>query len=141
MVEAEIARPSFFAWYRNPSRATPAALRIAYEKDVGEWTSLQPDFLIVSLLDDGSLGVSIVDPHGDHLADAKNKLKALSRYADKFGDHFVRIESVTEASDGSLRSLDLKDTAVRAALASFKGAEVKVLYEGENSELFSKKLD
>ena len=130
VVEAEVARPSFVAWYRNPSRSTAAALRIAFEKDAGDWTSLQPDFLIVSRRDDGSLAVSIVDPHSDHLADAKNKLKALARYAEQFGDQFVRIESVTEASDGTLRSLDLKDEAVRAALTDFEGSEVQALFEG-----------
>ena len=131
VIETEVARPSFVAWYRNPSRATAAALRIAFEKDAADWTSLQPDFLIVSRRDDGSLGVSIVDPHSDHLADAKNKLKALARYAERFGDQFVRIESVTEASDGTLSSLDLKDEAVRVALADFEGAEVRALFEGD----------
>ena len=133
VVETEISRPSFVAWYRNPSRATAAALRIAYQKDNGDWTSLQPDFLIVSKRDDGSLGLSIVDPHGDHLADAKNKLKALARYAKRFEDEFVRIESITEASDGTLRSLDLKVAAVREAVEDFAGAEVGGLYESAAS--------
>ena len=131
VIETEAARPSFVAWYRNPSRATAAALRIAFEKDAGDWTSLQPDFLIVSRRDDDSLGVSIVDPHGDHLADAKNKLKALAHYAERFGDQFVRIESVTEVSDGTLSSLDLKDEAVRVTLANFEGAEVRALFESD----------
>lgn len=128
VVETEIGRPSFVAWYRNPARATAAALRIAYQKDNGDWTSLQPDFLVVSKRDDGSLGVSIIDPHGDHLADAKNKLKALARYAERFGDSFVRIESITEASDGALRSLDLKEDGVRDAVEEHSGAEVGGLY-------------
>jgi type III restriction enzyme len=119
VVETHIGRPSFVAWYRNPARATAAALRIAYQSDAGDWTSLQPDFIVVSRRDDGSLGVSIIDPHGDHLADAKNKLKALARYAGFFGDQLVRIESITEASDGSLRSLDLKDESVREAVDEF----------------------
>lgn len=42
-------------------------------------------------------------------ADAKNKLKALAGYAERFGDQFVRITSVAKAGDGSLRSLDLKE--------------------------------
>jgi hypothetical protein len=133
VVETELARPSFVAWYRNPSRPTAAALRIAYQTDAGDWTSLQPDFLVVSRRDDGSLGVSIIDPHGDHLADAKNKLKALARYAVSFDDQFVRIESITETADGSLRSLDLKETSVRQAVENFTGAEVGALYESEAS--------
>lgn len=136
VVETEIARPSFVAWYRNPSRATAAALRIAYKTDAGDWTSLQPDFVVVSKRSDGSLGVSIIDPHGDHLADAKNKLKALASYAERFGDQFVRIESITEASDGSLRSLDLKEKSVRAVIEEFTGAEVGTLYESAEALLF-----
>jgi len=41
-IETEIARDTTVAWLRNPSRATPAALRIAYQTDAGVWTSLQP---------------------------------------------------------------------------------------------------
>ena len=126
--DTEIGRPSFVAWYRNPSRATPAALRIAYETDAGSWTSVQPDFIVVSQRDDGSLGASIVDPHGDHLADARNKLVALADFAENHGDHFVRIESISKTSTG-LRSLDLKSDAVRDLVRSFEGAEVASLYE------------
>ena len=39
--------------------------------------------------DDGSLGASIVDPHGDHLADAKAKPRGLANYAERFDDRFV----------------------------------------------------
>jgi len=122
----------------SDGRPPAAALRIAYQTDAGDWTSLQPDFLVVSRRDDGSLGVSVVDPHGDHLADAKNKLKALADYAERFGGQFVRIESVSEVSDGSRRTLDLKNETVRAALADFDGAEVRALYEDDTiSALYS----
>jgi len=47
--------------------------------DAGSWASLQVDFIVVSRRDDGSLAASIVDPHGDHLADAKGKLRARLR--------------------------------------------------------------
>lgn len=133
VVEAELHRPSFVAWYRNPARPTAAALRIAFQSDAGGWTSLQPDFLLVSRRDDGSLGVSILDPHGDHLADAKNKLRALASYAELFGAQYVRIESIAQAGDGELRSLDLKEASVREAVATFDGAEVRALYESEVS--------
>ena len=129
VVETESSRQSFVAWYRNPARATAAALRIAYKNDAGDWTSLQPDFLVASKLDDGTLGISIVDPHGDHLADAKNKLLALADYAERFADQFVRIESITQSTDGNLRSLDLREPAVREAVREFSGSEVGGLYE------------
>jgi hypothetical protein len=128
VIRTEIERPSFVGWYRNPSRATPAALRIAYQTDAGTWTSVQPDFLIVSRRDDGSLGASIVDPHGDYFADARNKLVALADFAEEHGEHFVRIESISKTSTG-LRSLDLKAGAVRDLVRSFEGAEVASLYD------------
>lgn len=129
VVETETSRTSFVAWYRNPSRATTAALRIAYQDETGSWTSLQVDFIVVSRRDDGTLGVSIVDPHGDHLADARAKLRALADYAEQFQDEFVRIESIAEASDGMLRVLDLREPKVRQAVRDFKGGKVTALYD------------
>lgn len=136
VVRTEIGRPSFVGWYRNPSRATPAALRIAYRTDAGTWTSVQPDFVVVSQRDDGSLGASIVDPHGDYFADARNKLVALADYAEAHGDRFVRIESISKTSSG-LRALDLKIDAVRDLVRSFEGAEVASLYDSSLSTPYS----
>ncbi len=133
VVEAELAREGFVAWYRNPGSATPASLRIAYQNDADEWASLQPDFIVVSRRSDGSLGASIVDPHGDHLADARAKLRALAAFAEQFGDRFVRIESVAKVDDGSLRVLDLGHPAVRAEVLAFEGAKVTALYQSEHA--------
>jgi hypothetical protein len=133
IIEIETQRPSFVAWYRNPSRPTPNSLRIAYQNDAGAWASLQVDFIVVSRRDDGTLGVSIVDPHGDYLADAKAKLLGLADFAEGHGDSFVRILSVSAADDGSLRSLDLLDPAVREAVRTFPGGQVTALYAGPQS--------
>lgn len=129
VVETELRRPSFVAWYRNPSRAAPSALRIAYKDDGGKWGSLQVDFIVISRRDDGSLATSIVDPHGDHLADAKAKLRGLADYAEKFSDRYIRIESIAKVTDGRLRSLDLLDAKVRDAVRTFEGGKVTPLYE------------
>ena len=131
IVEAELSRPSFVAWYRNPSRAIPSSLRIAYQDDADQWGSLQVDFLVLSRRDDRSLAASIVDPHGDHLADAKAKLRGLASYAEKFGHRFIRIESIIKVPDGRLRSLDLLAATVRAAVREFEGGKVTPLYESE----------
>ena len=133
VVEAELARDGFEAWYRNPGSATPASLRIAYQNDEDGWASLQPDFIVVSRRSDGTLGGSIVDPHGDHLADARAKIRALASFAEQFGDRFVRIESVAKVEDGSLRVLDLVDPAVRAEVRAFQGGKVTALYQSERS--------
>ncbi len=136
VVETELARDGFEAWYRNPGSATPASLRIAYQNDEDVWSSLQPDFIVVSRRSDGTLGASIVDPHGDHLADARAKIRALAAFAEQFGDRFVRIESVAKVDDGSLRVLDLANPAVRAEVRAFEGAKVTALYQSEYSRPF-----
>lgn len=139
VVQAELARPGFIAWYRNPGSATPASLRIAYQHDDGEWASLQPDFIIVSQRTDGTLGASIVDPHGDYLADARAKLQALAMFAERFSDRFVRVESVAKVEDGTLRVLDLADVATRTAVLAFQGAKVTALYESEDSRPYDQR--
>ncbi len=131
-MQTEIGRRSFVAWYRNPQRATPNSLRIPYQDDAEKWASLQVDFLIVSKRDDGSLAVSIVDPHGDHLADAKSKLRALADFAEAYQERFLRIQSVAEI-DGTLRCLDLLDAKTRKAVREFEGGKVSVLYQSKHS--------
>jgi hypothetical protein len=133
VVNTEITRRSFVAWYRNPQRATPNSLRIPYKDEADEWSSLQVDFLIVSRRDDGTLAVSIVDPHGDHLADAKAKLRTLADFAETYKDRFLRIQSVAEVADGTLRCLDLLDAEVRKTVRSFEGGKVSVLYQSKHS--------
>jgi type III restriction enzyme len=133
VIETELTRQSLVAWYRNPSRAAPSALRIAYADDAGKWGSLQADFIVISRRDDGNLAASIVDPHGDHLADAKAKLRGLADYAEKFSDRYIRIESIAKVTDGRLRSLDLLDARVRDAIRKFEGGKVTALYESAHA--------
>lgn len=136
VITAETERPSFLAWYRNPARATPNALRIAYEDDAGAWCSLQVDFVVVSRKTDGTLAASIVDPHGDHLADAKAKLNALAAFAETHGDRFIRIVSIAKGENGELRVLDLLDDHVREAVRDFTGAKVSALYDSTAAQPF-----
>ena len=132
VIATETARPSFVAWYRNPQRATPNSLRIAYQDESEHWKSMQVDFIIISKRQDGTLAASIVDPHGDHLSDAKAKLRALAEFAELFRDQFLRIESIAEV-DGELRSVDLRDSRVRDAVRAFEGGGVAPLYTSEYS--------
>ena len=131
VIEREIKERTLVAWYRNPSRASPAALRIAFQTDAGNWASLQPDFVVVSRRSDYSLGASIIDPHSDHLADARAKLNALVDYAEQFGDEYVRIESLAKNSDGALVALDLHSPTVREAIRNFKGGKISAIYDSE----------
>lgn len=129
VVETEMSRGSFVAWYRNPARAMPNSLRIAYQTDTGKWSSLQIDFLLISRRDDNSLAASIIDPHGDHLADAKAKLRALADFAETHGDRFLRIESITKVAPNILRLLDLQNPKTREVVRQFEGGKVTALYE------------
>lgn len=138
VVEAEQKRPNFVGWYRNPSTAGDTALRIAYRRDE-KWASLQPDFIVISRRQDDTLAASIVDPHGDHLADALSKLKALADYAEQFGPdgtgEVLRVESVAKVGD-ELRVLDLTEASVREAVRSFDEAKVTPLYSSELSATY-----
>ena len=58
---------------------------------------------------------------------------ALADYAEQHGDRFVRILSVSAIGDGTLRSLDLQNAAVRDAVRAFTGGQVTALYEGPHS--------
>ena len=136
IITTETERPSFVAWYRNPPRATSNALRIAYRDDAGHWASLQVDFVVVSRKTDGTLAASIVDPHGDHLADAKGKLRALADFAETHGDGFIRIVSISKGENGELQALDLLDDHVREAVRDFTGAKVSALYDSPAAQPF-----
>ena len=124
VVSAEMDRNGAVAWYRNPSRPSPDAVTaVYYDEATGRWRSVQPDFIFFLRDRDGAMRASIVDPHGAYLGDALGKLRGLARYAEQYGDRFVRIESVSGADAESLRVLDLKSEAVRAAVAEAVSAE------------------
>src|SRR5204863_8170704 len=132
----ELARRAFVEWYRNLQRATANYLRIPYQDESSKWKSLQIDFLIVSKRDDGTLAASIVDPHGDYLADAKAKLRALADFAENHRERFLRIQSIAKADDGKLWCLDLLDANVRQAVRSFEGGKVSTLYKSVRATLY-----
>ena len=121
VLDKEMARPGFQAWYRNPSRPSGDALTVAYRNDRGEWRRMCPDFLFFHGVE--TVKVSIVDPHGPHLADALPKLRGLAEFAEKHGESFYRIESVARIPGGVLRVLDLTEPSIREAVAKAHDAE------------------
>lgn len=124
VVETEMSRHGFEAWYRNPSRPNPDAVTaVYYDETTGRWRSVQPDFVFFLRDGEGNMRASMVDPHGAYLGDALGKLRGLARYAEQYGDRFVRIESVSGANAESLKVLDLKSEAVRAAVNEATDAE------------------
>lgn len=127
VLDNEMARDGFLGWYRNPARPSTDALAVAYESVPGRWRRMCPDFLFFhGGVED--VKVSIVDPHGPHLADALAKLRGLAKFATEHGECFHRIESVAKTTDG-LRVLDLTDSTVRDAVDG--AGDAKALYAGE----------
>lgn len=69
VLDKELDRPRFQAWYRNPSHRPSDALVITYEDAQAQCRGMCPEFLFFHG-DSENVKVSIVDPHGPHLADA-----------------------------------------------------------------------
>ena len=131
VLDKEMAHSGFQAWYRNPSRPSGDALAIAYQTTPGHWRRICPDFLFFHV-DNENMKVSIVDPHGHHLADALPKLRGLAEFAATHGGSFHRLESVTRMKDGTLRVLDLTKPSIREAIA--KADATEALYLGGGAD-------
>jgi hypothetical protein len=120
VLEAEMKRPGFSFWYRNPQQPGQSSLGVAYLSG-DQYGIVRPDFLFFATAADGTMVADLVDPHGHHLADALPKLRGLARYAETHAGAYRRIESVAEGY-GKLRVLNLKDAAVRQAIAAAEDA-------------------
>ena len=113
VLDAEIARGTLLAWYRNPT-AGRDSMSLAYQDRHGDWRTLRPDFLFFIDTDRG-VQANIVDPHGAWLPDALAKLRGMARFAEIHRDDFHRIESISRI-DGKLRVLDFTLPNVRSAV-------------------------
>lgn len=126
VLEAEMKRQGFQAWYRNPSRSSQDSLGVAYTEN-SQVKIVRPDFIFFSIQSDGTTVADIVDPHGTQYSDALPKLQGLVCYAETYATVYRRIEAVAKVGD-KLRVLNLTDSAVRKAVSDAKDA--KKLYEG-----------
>lgn len=125
VVRTELERDDCVAWYRNPSVSAADSLGVTYRDAVGNWRALHPDFLFFNRVKD-VVRPSIVDPHGHHLDDARVKLLGLAEYAEQYGAHFLRIDSLADVN-GEMRVLDMQDAATREAVRNM-GESVVELY-------------
>ena len=131
VLDKEMGRSGFQAWYRNPPHPSGDALAIAYQNAQGHWRRMCPDFLFFHG-DSENMKVSIVDPHGPHFADALPKLRGLAEFAATHGEAFYRIESIARMKDGTLRILDLTKSPIREAIVKVDAAEALYLGGGAN---------
>lgn len=116
VVGTEATRSGAVGWYRNPHRASAEALTAVYfDGPTKQWRNMQPDFIFFREVE-GVVRPSIIDPHGHHLGDALDKLRALANYAAQYGDQFIRIESVSGQNADTLKLVDLKDPVTRAVI-------------------------
>lgn len=121
VIDEELGADTTIAWYRNPSRPSSDALQVPYQ--MGDaWKPMQPDFIFFSRKQDGTYAASIVDPHGDHLADALPKLMGLADFAEKYEDEFIRIEAISKVGK-ELRMLDMRNPEVRAEVREASSAQ------------------
>jgi hypothetical protein len=95
---------------------------VIYE-EAGANRILRPDFIFFARVDDGSIAVDLIDPHGDYLADAMPKLKGLAEYAAGNLATYRRIEAVSKTKSGAYRMLDMTKEDVRAAVMAATSAE------------------
>lgn len=129
VLDTELGRESTIAWYRNPSSPTRDSVQVPWH-DGERWRSMQPDFVFFAQNGAGQIAPVIVDPHGHHLNDALDKLRALADFAEEFGDRFMRIEAVSKnergdlgtALKGKLITLDLLDQNVRMSVRESESA-------------------
>lgn len=128
VLEREMGRPGFVAWYRNPSRSSQDSLAIAYDHGGGKVRMLRPDFLVFTKQSDGAVAASIVDPHGLQFDEALPKLRGLAAYADSHSQHFQRIDAITRI-DNTYRVLDLTEPKVRDAVT--KASDASTLYRSD----------
>ena len=122
VVDQEMNRDGFIAWYRNPARPSTDALSIAYRNTLGDWRRMCPDFIFFHQVGQ-EIRASIVDPHGHHLADALAKLRGLAEFTEMCGESFHRIESVARMSSGVLRVLDITRPDVRSTIMNSQDVE------------------
>lgn len=102
------ARSEYAGFLRNVPRKA-WALCVPYGSENGE--AMYPDLLIFRKVK-GKVVVDLLEPHGDHFADAVAKAQGLARYAASHGDLFGRIEVIRVVGD-QIQSLDLQNTRIR----------------------------
>lgn len=124
VLNTELEDESCLGWYRNPSTGS-GALTIPYTMS-GRHRGLTPDFIFFHQTEDGIVP-SILDPHSQSHSDSIPKLRGLAKYAKAHGDQYQRIESIIKIKD-LFYSLNLKDAAVQAAVASYSDARPEALY-------------
>lgn len=147
VLQVQEGLPGYVGFYRNPSSGNRgnSTMSIPWRDAESHNRTMHPDFLIFKRDGDGKVVLSVLDPHGDHLADAIPKMKAWVSYLERanevsgtgtYGDAFfeVLMPIVTDTKTGEVRCLDLADEVTREAVKALPvGGSLMSLYRGEHS--------
>jgi type III restriction enzyme len=111
----ERQRNGFLCWLRNQPRK-PWALCIPYAIN-NEQKPMYPDFIIFNMASDGTIRVSILEPHGEQYADSLPKAKGMADYA-RQNQKIERIQLIHVTKDSttgkkSCHRLDLSKSAIQ----------------------------
>lgn len=109
VVNAELAKTTLVAWYRNPSGGRDA-IGVPYEMS-GEAKTTYPDFVFFHEAD-GHIVADLVDPHRPDLGDTGPKWAGLATYAGKHASGYRSIRAVIQNDKGRLLGLDLTNPEV-----------------------------
>lgn len=121
VITTELKNPELVGWYRNPSRASQESLGITYE-DGGETYVLRPDFIFFYKQANGKVVADIIDPHGDYLGDALEKIKGTAKYVTNNTKAFRRVLVCSEI-DREMVSVDLAEKEVREAVVQMSSIQ------------------
>lgn len=132
VLETELARPYTVAFYRNPGNNSTYSFSIPYNASNGR-QALRPDFIFFVRDADGAIRPSIVDPHGDFLADTLGKLRGYVEYLRKYPDAFKSAVMVGCPANGDYRTLDLLDPRVQDAIDGWSEVDTRGLFTGSLS--------
>ena len=124
------------AWYRNNPRSSNSNFSIVYEISEDNEGQFYPDFLFFERTQDDRIIRTIVDPHGEWLADSVNKLKGYVNYLKKYPDMFQKVLAVTDVSSidkyQKYRYLDMCHPKVQEAVLNFTGSRAADLFLDNN---------
>jgi type III restriction enzyme len=109
LLEAEMEKKDFVAWFRNAPRKE-WALCVPYE--LAGLKPFYPDFVLIRKSGSGFI-VDIIEPHDDSRSDTWAKAKGLAEFADKHGMDFGRL-IIARKKCNQWQLANVNDPATRA---------------------------
>lgn len=132
VVATELGRSRTVGFYRNPSNNSPKSFSIPYSTSVGR-LALRPDFIFFVRDVDGKIWPSIIDPHGEFLADTLGKLRGYVEYLREFPDVFKQVLFIGCMGGTERRAISLLREDTQEAIMNYDEVDCKALFYGPGS--------